>query len=739
MKRSIPFFSQKGDEKNLVEGLLVVRDYSDGALLLPSEIDRERNVILAEMRSRDSASYRTYAAGLGFEAPEARLSQRLPIGNTEVIRNTDRKLLKDFYDTWYRPDNMVLVMAGDFDARLAERLIKDQFSGLTVRAPQRNKPEFGTVNHVGIKPFYHFEKEAGNTTVSLEVIETVPHRTDSTTLQKQLLLEEVTDRILQHRLDALVKEPDTPFTDASSGSGIFLRRLKTAMISAEGNPEDWDKMLNSIEQILRSALDYGFTQTELERVKKSLLAEYDEAVNTSNTRDSRHLAMELLAALNQDRVFQSPQQRKALVAPIVGALTLDQVNTAFRNVWSPAHRLVMVTGNVDLTAGDIPPEQLLLAAYDRSRLAAVAPHVEAKPVRFPYLPEPSSKGRIVKTTPHPDLGITQIDFANGVRLNLKKTDFKKNEVLVNITFGTGRAGEPNHLPGLSELSQAVVNESGLGPLSRDDIERAMAGSNTTVDFTVAEDHFALEGQTVSEEINLLFQMLYAHLTDLNYSENAYVLSMQRFSQMYAALSRSVNGQMQLSGNRFLAGGDLRFGFPPFESFKTLTLEGVRYWIDTALKNDPLEVSVVGDFDAGAVVDIVGRYIGGLPPRQGLGSVERSSAIRFPIAQSADIQVETEIPKALIVVAYPTEDMWDIKRTRRLAVLGEIFSDRLRERLRETLGATYSPYAYNRPWRAYLGYGVFQAVALVDPDQATVVVDEVRQIITDLVTERHPTG
>ncbi len=720
-----------GDEKNLSEGLLVMRDYADGASLLPSEIDRERKVILAEMRSRDSASYRTYVAGLGFEAPEARLSQRLPIGSTEVIRNTDRKLLKDFYDTWYRPDNMVLVMVGDFDARLAERLIKDQFSGLTVRAPQRNKPEFGAVNHVGIKPFYHFEKEAGNTMVSMEVIETVPHRPDSTTLQEQLLLEEVSDRILQHRLDALVKEPDTPFTDASSGSGIFLRRLKTAMISAEGNPEDWDKMLYSIEQTLRSALEYGFTQTELERVKKSLLAEYDEAVESSNTRDSRHLAMNILSSLNRDRVFQSPQQRKELLAPLVDTLTLDRVNTALRDVWSPAHRLVMVIGNVDLTTGDIPPEQLLLTAYNRSRLAMVTPHVEAKSVRFPYLSEPSSTGRIVNTTSHPDLGITQIDFANGVRLNFKKTDFKKNEVLVNITFGSGRSGEPHGLPGLSELGQAVVNESGLGPLSRDDIERAMAGSNTTVDFTVAEDHFALEGQTVSEEVRLLFQLMYAHLTDPDYSEQAYALSMQRFGQMYAALSQSVDGQMQLSGYRFLAGGDLRFGLPPFDSLSALTLEDVRSWIDTALKNEPLEVSVVGDIDEGVLVDIVSTYIGSLPGRASLGGEKRSSAIRFPASQTLDIQVETEIPKALIVVAYPTEDMWDIKRTRRLAVLGEIFSDRLRERLRETIGVTYSPYAYNRPCRAYPGYGVFQAFAMVDPSQSDVVLDEVRQIIADM--------
>jgi zinc protease len=721
----------EGDEKNLSEGLLVIRDYADGASLSPFEIDRERKVILAEMRSRDSASYRTYVAGLGFEAPEARLSQRLPIGSAEVIRNADRNLLKDFYESWYRPDNMVLVMSGDFDARSAERLINDRFGDMSTRAPQREKPEFGTVNHTGIKPFYHFEKEAGNTTVSLEVIEKVPHRPDSAALQEQLLLEEVAGRMLQHRLDALVKKSDTPFTEVSSGSGRFLRQLKTAMISAEGNPQDWDKMLPLIEQTLRSALEFGFTQTELQRVKKSVLADYADAVKTSNTRDSRHLAMQIISSLNRDRVFQSPRQKKTLLGPLVEALTLDRVNVAFRDLWSPPHRLVMVTGNADLTTGKTPPENQLLAVYDGSRLTAVVPNGDAKPVRFPYLPDPSSKGHIVSRISHPDLGITQIDFTNGVRLNLKKTDFKNNEVLVNIAFGTGRSGEPQNLPGLSELGQAVVNESGLGSLSHDDIERAMAGRNTTVDFTVAEDHFALKGKTVPDEIRLLFQLMYAHLTDPAYSKEAYALSMQRFGQMYTALSRSIDGQMQLAGYRFLAGGDLRFGLPPLESFTALTLKDVRSWIDAALKNEPLEVSVVGDFDEAVVADVVGTYIGSLPARSGLSGEKRSCAIRFPASKSLDITVETEIPKALIVVAYPTEDMWDIKRSRRLGVLGEIFSDRLRERLRESLGATYSPYAYNRPWRAYPGYGVFQAAALVDPAQTTVVLSEVRQIISDL--------
>ena len=167
--------------------------------------------------------------------------------------------------------------------------------------------------------------------------------------------------------------------------------------------------------------------------------------------------------------------------------------------------------------------------------------------------------------------------------------------MINLAFGSGRISEPLNKPGLAELSTKVINESGLGALDKDGIERAMAGKSTDVFFDVAEDHFCFKGETVTHEVPLLFQLLYAHLVDPGFREDAYTLSMERFSQEYLELSGSIDGAMVLSGNRFLAGGDSRFGLPSFEEFKQLTLDHVRSWIETSLKTDTMEVSVVGRF------------------------------------------------------------------------------------------------------------------------------------------------
>ena len=719
----------EGNKENLVNGLVVMKDFAEGALLLPSEIDRERRVVLAEKRTRDSASYRTYVKTLKFEFPDARISRRLPIGKEEILKKADQGQLKAFYDTWYRPDNMILVLVGDFDAELAGTLIEDKFSTITPRAPPGTIPDLGDVKHKGITSFYHFEKESGNTTVSIEILEKILSTPDSYDVRKKQLLEDIANQMVQHRLDTLIQKPGTPFTSASISSGIFLRQIKYADITADCNPENWEESLSLIEQTLRQALIFGFTTSELARVKKDLLAELDNAVKGASTRDSKKLAREILWSLNSNRVFMSPQQEKKLNTPIINTVTLKNVHDAFKDIWAPEHRLLVVTGNAKLT--DKNPEANILNTYQKSMRTAISRPVEGKSVVFPYLPEPEKEGHIERTKKIPDLEVIQVDFQNGVRLNLKKTDFKADQVLVNLTFGRGKSYEPLNKPGLALLTEDVINESGLGTLTKDELEQAMAGKNTAVTFSIDEDRFLFKGETVSNEVSLLFQLLYAHILDPGFRKDAYELSLKRYRQKYIALSRSIDGAMALSGSRFLAGGDHRFGLPDDETVKKLTLDDIKSWISPFIGNNDIEVSVVGDVDIDSIIQLSARYFGSLTLHPTINTQKESKPPVFPVGQSQMLSVPTKILKGLIIVAYPTEDIWNINRTRRLSILSDIISDRFREQIREKLGSAYSTFAFNRPSRAYPGYGVLQGMAYVDPVESDMIIKEIKKIISNL--------
>ena len=723
-----------GDREGLAKGLVVMKDFAKGAFLFPSEVDKERRVVLAEKRTRDSASYRTYVATLNFEFPHAKISKRLPIGKEEILKKANHKRLKEFYDTWYRPEKMILVMVGDFDTKSAISLIEEKFSSLSARAPPGPDPDLGEINHFGIKPFYHLEKESGNTSISIEVVEKVSKKPDSFAFQRSKLIKNIANRIVRDRLDAMVSKADTPFTSASINSGIFMHQIKHAEITAECSPENWKRSLSLIEQTLRKSSKFGFTESELERVKKDFLSELDNAVKKASTRNSRNLARKILWNLNADRVFLSPEQKKELFTPLINSLTLQNVHDAFKEIWAPEHRLVLVTGNAELTGTDKDSHRQILAAYYKSNKVQVSRPAEKQTVTFPYLQEPGKEGRIIRTKKIPDLGIVQVDFKNGVRLNLKKTDFKANQILINLAFGSGRTSEPLNKSGLAALSTKVINESGLGTLEKDEIERAMAGKNTDVFFGVAEDHFYFKGETVTREVPLLFQLLYAHLVDPGFREDAYTLSMERFRQKYLELSSSIDGAMVLSGSRFLAGGDNRFGLPPFEEFKQLTLEHVRSWIETSLRTDEIEVSIVGDFDVDSVIKLAAKYLGTLSFHTEVHKSAESRLPEFPVGRSRNISVATKIPKGMIIIAYPTEDLWNIRRTRRLSVLADIVSDRLREQIREKLGSAYSTFAFNRPSRAYPEYGVFQAGVYINPEEANMLVNKVKKIVSALAAD-----
>ncbi|MDP3285022.1 MAG: insulinase family protein [Desulfobacterales bacterium] len=720
-----------GKKESLDKGLLIVEDFAAGALLLDSEVERERKVVIAEKRSRDSSSYRTYISEMKFKFPNAAVSKRIPIGETEALEKMTSKKLKDFYNAWYRPENIILVIVGDFDQKTAVSLIRERFQTLSPRAPPKPDPPFGDITHHGIKAFYHHEKEEGNTSVGIEIVKKVEMTAETSDVRKKDFISDIADRIIQNRLDAMVRKKNAPFTSASVSSGIYLHRIKYAGISADCSPENWGKSIPILEQTLRSALKNGFTHREFERVKKDFTAMLDNAVKQESTRDSQVLANEIIWHINNHKIFQSPLQEKEFYSGILSSISLKDLHDSFKNTWDSDQRLVIITGNAELK-GDIPPEELIVAAYRESSSAEIPKSVEKKTAVFPYLPEPVGKGKIVKKRIIPDSGIVQVDFENGIRLNLKKTDFEANEIRANISFGFGSSAEPPELEGISDLSAAVINESGLGGLDKDEKEEALAGKSTKVSFVVEDGRFLLKGISVTDEIQLLFGLFYAHIMDPGYREESYLLSMERFNQTYLELSRSIDGAMHITGDRFLAGGDTRFGFPSPEKLKKLSIDDIRSWIDPPLKNDPLEISIVGDFNEDRVIELASVYFGSLPERPSGFERKRPDSPKFSLAGFLNINVETETGKGQVVVAYPTEDIWNIQRTRRFNILAEIVSEKIREEIREKMGAAYSYSAYNSPSRAYPGYGIFYTQAVVNPDEALLVEGKIKEIVSGIV-------
>ncbi len=723
-----------GDKASLEKGLLVLQDYAEGALLLESEVERERGVILAEMRERDSVALRTLKASLEFELPGSLASRRLPIGDKKVIESADRELLKDYYDTWYRPDNMSIVMVGDFDINVAVTLIEERFSAIKPRAPAAEQPINTWESHASEEVFYHYEPESGKTDVSISTITWMPFEIENIDTFKERVLRRIADIVVQNRLSKDVRKENSPISNAGIYSGLFLQNINFTAISAQCSPDKWEDSIAIIEKTLRRALEHGFTEPELERVKADFILGLETAVKESSTRESTVIAREIIGALNNNRIFLSPQQERDILKQFVDKLTVDDVNSAFRDNWSADHRLIEVTGNAHINYKETTPEAYILNKYHESQNVQVTQVEGNDDVIFPYLPEPTNSFDIIKDEENKVVGIRMIEFKNGVRLNIKKSDFKKGEFLYRLDFGDGKKAEPWKKPGLALLTQGIINESGVGKLTRDELETSLAGKNINFNFNVDTNSFVYSGSAAPTETKLLFQLLYTLIMDPRFDQDALTLFKNRYRQMFQELVSTPDGMMQFKGEAFLAGGDTRFAMPTLTQMDSLSMKDVKKWISPFFKESNMEISVVGDVDIEEAVASVSKYFGSIPLKKSSTSTNdnKRDYLIFPEGGKIELQVDSKIDKALVVMAFHTDDFWNIRQTRRLNILSKIMSERLRKTVREELGATYSPYAYNDSSQAYDGYGVLRAVINVSPDKVDDMLSHM-EIIADSMT------
>jgi zinc protease len=726
----------KGDQAHLEDALKVLKDYAAGALLLEEEIDRERGIILAEKQERDSVSYRTFKSTFSFELPGSILPKRMPIGIEPVIEATDQKQLRQFYDRWYRPDNMVLIMVGDMDIQAAEKWITAQFQSLEPRVSESLYAPKGIHwdPHQGIKPFYLFEPEEGNTQITIERIEYTDFTYETEDSLKQEVIRSLADTMLDYRLSRMIQEGSVDFSSASAYSGRFFNYVNAAAVTVKCDARHWESSLAQLEKLLRQARETGFTQKELDRVKADFLADLETNVRQADTRKTSDLARSLLTSIQTKNWFLSPVQAKDLLAPFVKSLSVDQVNTEFQASWNPDHRLVMVTGNADIISDSSESaEQAILNVFNDSTRQEADLFQPELSTTFPYLPVPETSATIQSIEKNvKDLEISRIDFDNQIRLNLKQTDFQKGRFLFKVVFGHGRSCEPDDKPGIAFISEQTVHKSGLGSMTLDQLNAALAGRDVTMEFTVEDSFFSLSGSADPGETELVFQLIRSFLTDPGFRQESLDLAKNQYRQMYESLKQTPDGIMRIKGDRFLAGGDPWFGMAHPDEVEQLTLTDIQSWLTPYFNQGGFEVSLAGDFDPAQAVSHARTLWGGFDsPETKVHCRNDLALVHFPKGESLSLTLDTRIDKGMVRIAFLTDDYWDVDLSRGLSLLSRVLSEHLRKTIREKLGAAYGPYVYNHPSMVHDKYGVMQMVVPVSHENVDQVIQTLHDIIADI--------
>jgi zinc protease len=172
--------------------------------------------------------------------------------------------------------------------------------------------------------------------------------------------------------------------------------------------------------------------------------------------------------------------------------------------------------------------------------------------------------------------------------------------------------------------------------------------------------------------------------------------------------------------------------PPEQELLSRTLEEAKAWLQPQLASGAVELAIVGDFDVEAAIAAVAQTVGALPPRGPKPELPELKKVSFPEPPfTKNYEIASEIPKGALLLYWPSDDGIAAPRHRRLNLLGMILNDRLRAKVREELGTSYSPRAGSNASTLFPGYGYFSAAIDIEPSAAANVAELVIGIADDL--------
>jgi zinc protease len=715
------------DDETVDTALKVIRDMAGELAIAPAAVERERGIILSEAQVRNDPGRRRIANYLQAALPGSRVGERVR-ADQERIKNITAEQLRGFYEGYYRPERATLVIVGDFDVAAMETKIKASFSDWRGKGTARETYQSPLPAPGAAPTIANFVDPAIPEIVELQRFSAWQPAENSAEAARADLLRTIAATALSNRVNALARTPDSPTLGAQAGDQKLFRSARTYGLLAVAKDGKWAETLALAEQEVRRASQYGFTAAEIAEAKTNIAAALDNAVKQAAGRPSAGIADALITGSLENAVFVSPEFDLALYQAIEPSLTPQAVSEAFRAGWQGGPTLVHVSTKQPVEGA----ESAIAAVLERSAAVAVAAPVAAAEVKFAYS-EWGTSGTVVSDTTIADLGIRTVRFANGLQLNLKQTSFAPGKIAFSLRTGQGFSAFPADKQGLRDMLPIIASIDGFEAHSLDELRRVLAGKAVSISLGGEEDALVANGETTAADLKLQLDLLGARLTATGWRPEA-AAQWQGIAPIVVQNIRANAAQLASSSLQgILAGNDARFGISDLSALTAVTLDDLRAAVAPQLAEGPLALGLVGDFDAEAAITAVSATLGALPPRAArTETVPADRPARFVADRAVKVLTHAgPADQGAIVLNWQTTDGRDLKDDFTRDVMTAVMGLRLTEKLREELGATYSPEAFSYAPLAYQGFGHITAFMTVPPEGMDAAAKAVRAIAAEL--------
>ena len=671
--------------------MLILKDWSNGISLTKEAINDERDVVHNEYRMRIVGQQRMIERSLPKLYQGEKYGYRFPIGLMSVIDGCKPETLRAYYRKWYRPDNQAIIIVGDVDVNHIEAKIKELFSGIKVpkNAAKIEKVQVSDNDSA----IYVIDKDKEQQVDLFQVYMKHNAVPDSLKSNMSYLLKGYMDNVISSMIAARYAEkalePDCPYLQANAGDGSYLISSTKDAFTLTGVAKP-GKIKEAYAAVLREAQrmhEFGFTATEYQRAKDEFMSQVDKALANKDKMKNEQFTTQYVDNFTSNEPIPSVEEESQIWKMVVPNLPLEVINSyAKQLVCQSDTNLVSLVMMREQAGAVYPTEQELSAIVKQVRAEKLEAYVD-NVKQEPLIAQAPKAGKIKKTVENKKLGFKELTLSNGAKVVLKKTDFKDNEIAfaasANVGYSTfGKADFLN-----ATFAADVLDASGLGDFSSNELDKALAGKQAGVSFSFSPFNHGLKGNSTPKDIETLMQLIYLKMTALSKDEKSFKNLQNTFATVLANQSNNPNMVYQDSLQSTLYLGSKIGRIPSSDEINAINYDRLMALAKEYYGNaKDFTFYFVGNYDEKTLLPLIEQYIASLPNK---GFKLKNKEIPY-----AKGEVKNNFTKAMSNPQTQASEIWSTKLpfSMQNMVLADVTSRLLEMQylrtIREQLSAAY---------------------------------------------------
>lgn len=722
------------NETSLDQSMMILADMMAAPGITSAALTAERPVVLAEQREQLVPQARVADAQRELMFAGQLFGERPIIGTTATLNGATVETVKTFHERWYRPERATLVIVGDLDPALFERMIVKHFAAWKGVGASPANPDFGKPDPAQPTSAALVEPTLPPM-VMMSVLRPWTVFEDTVIFNQERMIDFVALRIINRRLESRARA-GASFVSAGADLSDAVRSVNVTSIQVVPIGEDWESAVKEVRGVIADALVTAPTQAEIDREVAEIDASMRNAIATAPVTAGSRRADNLVEAIDINEVTTTEQASYEIFtgAKAKGMFIPDRLLASTKRILQgTATRAIVTTRTPD---SNVQTKLAAVLEADVSGLAGT--RRAARSVTFASLPALGAPGQIVeRAVAAPDPKIERVRFANGSTLLLYRNPGEVGRIFVNVRFGRGMQALPAGRQTPAWAADLALVPSGIaapgGTLGQEEIDRLTGDRQVQLIFGIGDDAFSFVGQTSPADLEDQLRLIAAKLQSPGWDPKPIARARALAVSGYAATSGSPDAVIGRDLERLLHGGDPRWGTPPLAEIEKLNAKTFRAFWQPLLASGPIEVQIFGDIDPEKAIEAARKTIGAMKPRK--DSPVISPTVRFPSHNATPLVLRhTGQPdQAAAVIAWAASGGPDaIAEGRKLEVLAAVMRDRILDRIRSAEGASYSPTVISQSPVGQPGGGRLVAITLIPPDRAELFFRVAREIAADLI-------